>query len=474
VGEAEAEPGRLRAPACIKGLALSNVHGYPRIGPRRELKFATESCWAGEGSAEELQRVAREIRRTGWERQRDAGIDLIPSNDFSFYDQVLDTTALVGAVPPRFGHAGGEVDLDTYFAMARGRQDATAMEMTKWFDTNYHYIVPELGPGTEFALSSSKPFDEYREARALGIETKPVLVGPVTYLLLSKAADEAPQDFAPLGRLDSLLAVYAEAIARLGELGASWVELHEPALVLERSGAELDAVRSAYERLAAVEGRPSIAVATYFEHAGDSLRVLRELPIEGVGLDFVRGDRNVELLRDAGGLGGKALFAGVVDGRNVWTGDLRASLGLLDELRSRAERVVVSTSCSLQHVPYDVDAEPTLDTELRGSPLPSRSSGSWRPWHGLSTIRPRGSPSWTGTPPCWMRGAPRAELGIPRSAGGWRGSPRTTLGGRAASPSGAAASDSRSGCPCSPPRRSGPTPRRRTFVRRVFAGEAAS
>jgi 5-methyltetrahydropteroyltriglutamate--homocysteine methyltransferase len=310
--------------------------------------------------------VAREIRRTGWERQRDAGIDLIPSNDFSFYDQVLDTTALVGAVPPRFGHAGGVVDLDTYFAMARGRQDATAMEMTKWFDTNYHYIVPELGPGTEFALSSSKPFDEYREARALGIETKPVLIGPVTYLLLSKAADEAPQDFAPLGLLDSLLAVYAEAIARLGELGASWVELHEPALVLERSGAELDAVRSAYERLAAVEGRPSIAVATYFEHAGDSLRVLRELPIEGVGLDFVRGNRNVELLRDAGGLGGKALFAGVVDGRNVWTGDLRASLGLLDELRSRAERVVVSTSCSLQHVPYDVDAEPTLDTELRG------------------------------------------------------------------------------------------------------------
>jgi 5-methyltetrahydropteroyltriglutamate--homocysteine methyltransferase len=136
--------------------------------------------------------VAREIRRTGWERQRDTGIDPIPSNDFSFYDQVLDTTALVGAVPPRFGHAGGVVDLDTYFAMARGRQDATAMEMTKWFDTNYHYIVPELGPGTEFALSSSKPFDEYREARALGIETKPVLIGPVTYLLLSKAADEAP------------------------------------------------------------------------------------------------------------------------------------------------------------------------------------------------------------------------------------------------------------------------------------------
>jgi 5-methyltetrahydropteroyltriglutamate--homocysteine methyltransferase len=347
-------------------MALSNVHGFPRIGARRELKFATESYWAGERSAGELQRVASEIRRAGWERQRDAGIDLIPSNDFSFYDQVLDATALVGAVPARFGHMGGEVDLDTYFAMARGRQDATAMEMTKWFDTNYHYIVPELEPGTAFALSSSKPFDEFSEARARGIETKPVLVGPVTYLVLSKPADEAALDFRPLDLIDSLLAVYVEVVARLGGLGAAWVELHEPALVQDRRDAELDALRRAYERLAAVEGRPRIAVATYFEHAGDSLRVLRELPIEGVGLDFVRGDRNMELLRDAGGLGGKTLFAGVVDGRNVWTTDLRASLGLLEELRRYAEQVVVSTSCSLQHVPYDVDAEPSLDAELRG------------------------------------------------------------------------------------------------------------
>jgi 5-methyltetrahydropteroyltriglutamate--homocysteine methyltransferase len=310
--------------------------------------------------------VAREIRRAGWERQRDTGIDLIPSNDFSFYDQMLDTTALVGAVPRRFGHAGGEVELDTYFAMARGREDATAMEMTKWFDTNYHYIVPELEPRTEFALSSSKPFDEFREARALGIDTKPVLIGPVTYLLLSKPAERAPRGFEPLDLLDSLLAVYVAAIARLGQLGAAWVELHEPALVQNRGDAELDAVRRAYERLATAEGRPRIAVATYFEHAGESLPLLRELPIEGMGLDFVRGDRNLELLRDAGGLGGKALFAGVVDGRNVWTGDLRASLGLLDQIRTHAEQVVVSTSCSLQHVPYDVDAEPSLDAELRG------------------------------------------------------------------------------------------------------------
>jgi 5-methyltetrahydropteroyltriglutamate--homocysteine methyltransferase len=419
--------------------------------------------------------VAREIRRAGWERQRDTGIDLIPSNDFSFYDQMLDTTALVGAVPRRFGHAGGEVELDTYFAMARGREDATAMEMTKWFDTNYHYIVPELEPRTKFALSSSKPFDEFREARALGIDTKPVLIGPVTYLLLSKPAERAPRGFEPLDLLDSLLAVYVAAIARLGQLGAAWVELHEPALVQDRGDAELDAVRRAYERLATAEGRPRIAVATYFEHAGESLPLLRELPIEGMGLDFMRGDRNLELLRDAGGLGGKALFAGVVDGRNVWTGDLRASLGLLDQIRTHAEQVVVSTSCSLQHVPYDVDAEPSLDAELRGgSRLPSRSWGSYRRWPAVSTIRPRCPPSWTGTPPCSRRGAPPAERGIPISAREWWGSPTTTLGGRAASPSGAAPSDSGSGCPCSPPRRSGPTPRRGTSVRRAFVGEAAS
>src|SRR5215208_6307272 len=170
-------------------MPLANVSGLPRIGRNRELKFATEGYWRGETSAEELAATARAIRIENWKLMQDAGIDLIPSNDFSYYDQVLDTIALIGAVPQRYGWSGERVDLDTYFAMARGRQDATAMEMTKWFNTNYHYIVPELGPGTEFALSSSTPFDEYREARALGIETKPVLVGPVTYLLLSKAAD---------------------------------------------------------------------------------------------------------------------------------------------------------------------------------------------------------------------------------------------------------------------------------------------
>jgi 5-methyltetrahydropteroyltriglutamate--homocysteine methyltransferase len=348
-------------------MALSNVHGFPRIGRERELKVATEGYWAGETSAEELRDAARAIRRESWGQMREAGISLIPSNDFSYYDQVLDATALIGAVPERYGWKGDEVDLDTYFAMARGRQDAPAMEMTKWFDTNYHYIVPELGPDTRFALSRTQPFDLYLEARELGIETKPVLVGPVTYLLLGKAASGAPQDFDRLSLLEPLLDVYAEAVRRLGELGAEWVELHEPAFVQDRTEAELHALRRAYERLSGVRGRPRIAVATYFDHAGETLPVLRDLPVEGVGLDFTRaGAHNLELLREAGGVGGKALFAGIVDGRNIWINDLRASLGLLDELDTLAGEVVVSTSCSLQHVPIDLAMESSLDDELRG------------------------------------------------------------------------------------------------------------
>src|SRR5919108_1268569 len=192
-------------------MPLSNASGFPRIGRNRELKFATEGYWRGETSSEELAATAKAIRVENWKLMQDAGIDLIPSNDFSYYDQVLDTIALVGAVPERYGWGGEQVDLDTYFAMARGRQDATAMEMTKWFDTNYHYIVPELGPGTSFSLSSTKPFDEYLEARELGIQTKPVLIGPVTYLLLAKAGDGVPEDFDRLSLLEPLVEVYAEA-----------------------------------------------------------------------------------------------------------------------------------------------------------------------------------------------------------------------------------------------------------------------
>jgi len=354
-------------------MAISSIHGFPRIGARRELKFATEAYWNGNGSAENLRRTAADLRASNWTLMRDAGTDLIPSNDFSYYDQMLDLAALVGAVPARYGWdpGAGEVDLDTYFAMARGRQsggqDVTAMEMTKWFDTNYHYIVPELGPETRFALSGSKPFDEFLEAKALGIATKPVLVGPLTFLLLGKSADGQPgvEDFDRLTLLDGLVDVYAEVLAKLGELGAEWVQLDEPALTQDRPPEVMAALGRAYERLAAVNGRPKIVVSTYFEHAGDAVAALAALPIEGVGLDFHRGPRNRQLLKAAGGLGEKALFAGVVDGRNVWINDLKGSLELLDELNGLARDLVISTSCSLQHTPIDLDNETRLDDELR-------------------------------------------------------------------------------------------------------------
>jgi 5-methyltetrahydropteroyltriglutamate--homocysteine methyltransferase len=346
-------------------MGLSSVHGYPRIGPRRELKFATEGHWAGNVTAVELEDVAREIRRDNWEFMREAGIDLIPSNDFSFYDQVLDTAAMVGAVPPRFEHGGGEVSLDTYFAMARGRQDAIAMEMTKWFDTNYHYIVPELGPDTEFALSSAKPIQEFQEAKELGIVTKPVLIGPLTFLLLSKPAGDAPADFTPVSLLDDLLGVYVELLTNLGQLGCEWVQLDEPAFAQDRSEAELRALGRAYELLANAQARPKLAVSTYFDHATEALGVLAAGPVDGIGLDFHRAPKNLDALRELGGIGDKALFAGVVDGRNVWVNDLERSFDLLEDVRDLAGDLVVSTSCSLQLVPQSLADEPQLDEELR-------------------------------------------------------------------------------------------------------------
>ena len=370
-------------------MALSNISGFPRIGRNRELKFATEGYWRGQTSADELAATAKAIRLENWKLMQDAGIDLIPSNDFSYYDQVLDTIALVGAVPERYGWDGGQVDLDTYFAMARGRQtdelDVTAMEMTKWFDTNYHYLVPELGPNTRFSLSSSKPFDEHAEAmEELGIDTIPVLIGPVSFLLLSKPADGAPERFDPLDLVEPLVEVYGEVIEKLAEQGATWVQLDEPCFVEDRSERELDALRLAYEELGKVHERPRILVKTYFDHVGDAYGVLREAPIDGVGLDFtgvVHGDvlsedvhvhggrHNAEFLAEDD-LGEKWLFAGFVDGRNVWINHLEHSLDALEGLASRTKQLVVSTSCSLLHSPIDLDAEPAggdadLDDEMR-------------------------------------------------------------------------------------------------------------
>jgi len=362
-------------------MTASTIHGYPRIGARRELKAATEAYWDGRVTAGELEATGRELRRQAWTFLREAGIDEVPSGHFSFYDHVLDTIALVGAVPERFrpkrperarpgrpDAGGGDpgVDLDTYFALARGGTGAPALEMTKWFDTNYHYLVPELGPDTRFRLSAAKPLGELAEARELGITTRPVLVGPVTFLLLGKPGPDTPDGFDRLSLLDPLLDVYAELLAELRAAGAEWVQLDEPAFVADRTPAELDALGRAYDRLGGLAGRPRLLVASYFDHLGDALGLLARSPVDGLALDFTRGGaRNLELLAVAGGLVGKRLVAGVVDGRNVWVNDLERSLSLLATLSGLAGEVVVAPSCSLLHVPVDVEAEAALAPELR-------------------------------------------------------------------------------------------------------------
>ncbi len=350
-------------------MATSANLGFPRIGPDRELKRATEGHWRGDVSADELRETAARLRAANWRTQAAAGIDHVPSNDFSLYDQVLDTAAMLGAVPERYGWEGGEVGLDTYFAMARGAQDGEldvgALEMTKWFDTNYHYIVPELGPDTRLRPVGSKPVDAWREAADHGIETRPVLLGPVSFLLLSNPAEPG---FDPLDELlEPAVEAYAAVLEELAGAGADWVQLDEPCLVEDRGGAELDALERAYGRLAA-SADVRLMLQTYFGHVGEAYPALAGLPVDGLGLDFVRGrERHLELLAEHGFPADKHLSAGVVDGRNVWIVDYGDALRLLDRIRDEVddERLVVSPSCSLQHVPLDASRETGLDAELR-------------------------------------------------------------------------------------------------------------
>lgn len=350
-------------------MTMSATTGFPRIGPDRELKRALEGFWAGRLSAHELRAEAAELRARNWRLQREAGISHVPSNDFSLYDHVLDTAALLGAVPPRYGWAyGDELDLDTYFAMARGAQtrslDATAMEMTKWFDTNYHYIVPELERGQRFAVSTSKPFDELAEARAIGIDPRPVLLGPVSFLLLGKPMEE----FDPLAvHLEAVVETYGEILARLADLGVRWIQLDEPCFVADRTPAEIAALEMAYPALVSAAGEARIMVHTYFGDVGDAFSTLVGLPVGGVGLDFVRGPRNLELLLKHGFPESMILQAGLVDGRNVWINDLEASMRRLEEIAGvvNLDRLVVSPSCSLLHVPYDAERETSIDEEIR-------------------------------------------------------------------------------------------------------------
>jgi 5-methyltetrahydropteroyltriglutamate--homocysteine methyltransferase len=351
------------------------ILGYPRIGRRRELKRAVEAFWAGTIDAPELELRAAELRTATRERLASRGLGRTDSSipeSFSYYDQVLDAAVAVGAVPARFSRfldADGGADLEAYFTIARGVGDDAPLEMTKWFDSNYHYLVPEIGPGTSFSLHADRILGEFTEAKAAGYLTRPVIVGPVTFLLLSKAADGAPVDYRPLDRLADLVAVYAALLERLAAAGAEWVQLDEPALVSESidepRGGVLEAVSAAYDALGALTERPAIFVAAPYGSLDDALPALAATPVEAIGVDLVRGALPEALdPATAESLAAKTIVAGVVDGHNIWRGDLAGAFDRAEAARSLSGSVAVSTSTSLLHVPHDVEDETALDARL--------------------------------------------------------------------------------------------------------------
>jgi 5-methyltetrahydropteroyltriglutamate--homocysteine methyltransferase len=351
--------------------------GTPRIGPHRELKFALEGYWSGRISERDLLEAAAALRAANWARQKALGVTVIPSNDFAFYDQVLDTSVMVGAIPDNYGWKGGHVSLQTYFAMARGAEEGTsgcahghhchgvhAQEMTKWFDTNYHYMVPEFRSGQTFRLASRKPIEEYEEAKGLGFETRPVLVGPVTFLKLGKSTDAG---FDRLSLLDALLPVYIEVLRELAARGAKWVQMDEPCLVLDLDEPARKALQRAYASFAAAVPQLSIMLTPYFGALADNLDLALGLPTAGLHLDLVRAP---EQLTDvlARRPNRKVLSLGVIDGRNIWRADLSRTLDALETAVARlgSDLVQLAPSCSLLHVPIDLDLEQGLDPDLRG------------------------------------------------------------------------------------------------------------
>lgn len=342
---------------------LSNL-GFPRIGAKRELKRVLEACWRGESTPAALHETARELRQRHWQLQRDAGVDVVPCNDFSLYDQVLDSAFLFDAIPQRYRALADADPLAGYFALARGAQsdgvDLHALEMTKWFDTNYHYLVPELHGQQTFRLRGDKPVAEFLEARALGIEARPVLLGPVSFLLLSKSVDGSDR----LHLLDRLLPVYAELLARLKRAGAAWVQIDEPCLVLDQDAEDQAAYRKAYAALAGVD-RPKLMLATYFGALGDNLGLANDLPIDGIHVDLARAPEQLNAVLDTLPPE-RVLSLGVVDGRNVWRASPDRALALMQSARTRlgSERLQVAPSCSLLHVPIDVTLETSLPNDV--------------------------------------------------------------------------------------------------------------
>ena len=348
---------------------LTSVSGFPRIGGDRELKKAIEGYWKGKHGLDQVRATAKELRERHWRLQAEAGIDLIPSNDFSYYDQVLDTAILLNVIPQRYDRLAFENPEDTLFAMARGYQgpkgDVTALPMKKWFTTNYHYLVSEIDSATDIHLNGTKPFDEFEEAKALGIHTKPVLVGPYTFLKLARNAKAEPLEL-DKGLVNAVAAVYAEILTRFAALGATWVQFDEPYLVLDKEDGDVELFKTLYAKiLPARTGGVKVLLNTYFGHIADVYETVSLLGFDGIGLDLIEGrDENLEAVGRYGVGESTTLFAGVINGRNIWRNDYAASLGLVDALRQVTPNVAVATACSLLHVPFSTAGEDGLGDEV--------------------------------------------------------------------------------------------------------------
>lgn len=352
-------------------MTITHNLGFPRIGVQRELKRAVEAYWAGNLSAEELENTGRELRARHWNVQAKSGVAFVPVGDFAWYDHILEWTTLLGAVPARFAQSGKDtVGLDTLFRMGRGRAPkgtpAAACEMTKWFDTNYHYIVPELVPEPSYRIARSYLFDQIREAQALGHSVKPVIPGPLTWLWLGKgdAFSQGAGDVSKLALLDQLLPVYKEVLQQIKALGVEWVQIDEPILSLDLPVQWQDAFKNVYDTLA--EASVNVLLATYFEHLKENIEVLKDLPVQGVHIDLVRAPDQLDGVLAVLG-NDQVLSIGLIDGRNVWRTDLDQACTVAEPLvASLGERLWLAPSCSLLHVPVDLDAEKDLDAELRG------------------------------------------------------------------------------------------------------------
>lgn len=342
----------------------TSVIGYPRIGALRELKFAQEAFFKGQKSAEELLALAKDLRKTHWTTQKDHNIDFISSNDFSFYDGTLDTAVLFNILPERYAKLELS-DLEKYFAAARGYQGAKgnvkALAMKKWFNTNYHYIVPEFENSTKISLVGTKPFDEYKEAKALGIETKPVLVGPFTLLKLIRfTGKKGIKDV-----VGDIIRVYTEVLAKYNELGVAWAQFDEPYLVYDLTGADIALFNDLYSAILNKKGNVKVLLQTYFGDVRDIYDTLIKTNFDGIGLDFVEGRKTLELVEKFGFPKTKKLFAGVLCGKNIWRNNYQKSLETLNFLKEKDIDVVISTSCSLLHVPYTLANETKLDEKYK-------------------------------------------------------------------------------------------------------------